>query len=211
MVDNVLLGHGAVANDNPIGPANPYFADDLEMNAYDPDIAAALIRDAGLRGLEIDLSVSNAAFPGAVEAAQLYKTSARDAGITINVVEEPRDGYWSDVWLQKSWSACYWSGRATEDWLFSTAYEAGAPWNDTGWVNDRFQALLVQARTELDSGKRRDQYREMQELVSKHGATVIPMYANFVDAHTTRIANSGVVGNAFQMDSARMIERWWMA
>ena len=210
MVDKVLMGHGAVAYDNPIGPANQYFADDLEVNTYDPDRAASLIRDAGLSGLEFDLYVSNAAFPNAIDAAQLYKTSAQAAGITINVIEVPRDGYWSDVWLQKPWCACYWSGRATEDWMFSTAYEAGAPWNDTGWVNDRFQDLLVQARTELDSSRRRDQYREMQELVSRNGGTVIPMYANFVDAHSTKIANSGVIGNAFQMDSARLIERWWM-
>jgi peptide/nickel transport system substrate-binding protein len=209
MVDKILLGHGAVSNDNPIGPANQYFAKDLEMNDYDPDKAKALLKEAGLDGLSVDLSAANAAFPGAVDAAQLYQASAKAAGININVVQEPDDGYWSNVWLKKPWCACYWSGRATEDWMFSTAYESGTPWNDTGWENARFQELLYSARAELDSDKRREQYTEMQMLLSSEGGTVIPMYANFVDAHSNKLTNSGTIGNVFQMDSSRMIERWW--
>lgn len=211
MVDKVLLGHGAVANDHPIGPANQYYADDLEQNSYDPDRAARLLREAGLAGSSIDLFAANAAFTGAVDAARLYQASARAAGLEINLVQEPDDGYWSNVWLKKPWCASCWSGRATEDWMFSTAYETAAPWNDTNWENDRFQNLLLTARAELDSDKRREMYTEMQRLLSKEGGSVIPIYANFVDAHSTRLANSGTIGNVSQMDSSRFIERWWRA
>lgn len=211
MVDKVLQGHGAVGNDNPIGPANQYFASDMPQNEYDPEKAKHLIKEAGLDGLQVDLSASNAAFGGAVDAALLYQASAKGAGIDINVVQEPADGYWSNVWLKKAWCACYWSGRATEDWMFSSAYETGVPWNDTGWENARFQELLLSARAELDTAKRKDQYTEMQMLISKEGGTVIPMYANYVDAHSTKLAHSETVGNVFQMDSSRMMERWWFA
>jgi len=211
MVDKILLGHGAVANDHPIGPANQYYAADLAQNDYDPEKAKSLLSEAGLDGLTVDLSASDAAFSGAVDAAQLYQASAKAAGIDINVVQEPADGYWSNVWLKKPWCACYWSGRATEDWMFSTAYESGVPWNDTSWENARFQELLLTARAELDSGKRKDMYTEMQMLMSSEGGTVVPMYANYVDAHSTKLANSGTIGNVFQMDSSRMMERWWFA
>ena len=211
MVDKILQGHGAVANDIPIGPANQYFAADLPMNDYDPDKAKFYLKEAGMDSLSVDLSASDAAFPGAVDAAQLYQASAKAGGIDINVVQEPADGYWSNVWLKKPWCACYWSGRATEDWMFSTAYESGVPWNDTGWENARFQELLLTARAELDSAKRAEQYYEMQALLSAEGGTVIPMYANYVDAHSAKLTNSGTVGNVFQMDSSRMIERWWFA
>jgi peptide/nickel transport system substrate-binding protein len=211
MVDKILLGHGAVSNDNPIGPANQYFADDLPMNDYDPDKAKFHLKEAGFDSIDLDLSAANAAFPGAIDAAQLYQASAKAAGININVVQEPDDGYWSNVWLKKAWCACYWSGRATEDWMFSTAYETGVPWNDTGWENERFQSLLLEARAELDTGKRRDMYREMQALVSSEGGTVIPMYANFVDAASTKLAHGEHIGNIFQLDSSRLIERWWFA
>ncbi|MFY0693181.1 MAG: ABC transporter substrate-binding protein [Paracoccaceae bacterium] len=211
MVDKILLGHGKVANDHPIGPANQYYYEDLAQNEYDPDKAKFYLKEAGLDSLSIDLSASNAAFSGAIDAAQLYQASAKGAGIDINVVQEPADGYWSNVWLKKPWCACYWSGRATEDWMFSTAYESGVPWNDTSWENARFQELLLTARAELDSGKRRDMYQEMQMIMSAEGGTVIPMYANYVDAHSTKLTNSGTIGNVFQMDSSRLMERWWFA
>ncbi len=211
MVDKILLGHGQVGNDTPIGPANQYYAADLEQLAYDPDKARFYMKEAGLTSLDVDLSASNAAFEGAVDAAQLYQSSAKGAGININVVQEPADGYWSNVWLKKPWCACYWSGRATEDWMFSTAYEAGAPWNDSQWDHPRFQELLITARAELDSNKRRDQYREMQEILRFDGAVVIPMFANFVQALSNSISTPETVGNLWQMDNARMAERWWMA
>ena len=79
------------------------------------------------------------------------------------------------------------------------------------WENARFQELLLAARAELDSNKRREQYREMQMLMSTEGGTVIPMYANYVDAHSSKLTNSGTTGNVFQMDSSRFMERWWFA
>ncbi|MEM7546177.1 MAG: ABC transporter substrate-binding protein [Pseudomonadota bacterium] len=211
MVDKILQGHGKVANDHPIGPANQYFADDLPQTAYDPDKAKFFLKEAGMDSLAIDVSVANAAFPGAIDAGQLFQGSAGAAGISVNVVKEPDDGYWSNVWLKKPFCACYWSGRATEDWMFSTAYETGVPWNDTFWENERFQSLLLEARAELDSDKRRTMYREMQSICSTDGGTVIPMYANYVDAHSTKLANSGTIGNLWQMDGSRIAERWWFA
>lgn len=211
LVDKILLGHGAVANDHPIGPANQYYAADLEQNDYDPEKAKSLLKKAGMEGLSVDLSVSEAAFAGATDAGQLIQNSAKAGGVNINVVKEPADGYWSNVWLKKPWCACYWSGRATEDWMFSTAYESGVPWNDHGWENARFQSLLLEARATLDTAKRKDMYTEMQSLCSKEGGTVIPMYANYVDAHSTKLANSGTIGNLWQMDGSRIAERWWFA
>ncbi|EBA14181.1 Twin-arginine translocation pathway signal [Roseobacter sp. CCS2] len=214
MVDKILLGHGQVGNDTPIGPASQYYHADMEQLEYDPDQAKFYLQQAGLDSLNIDLSASNAAFEGAVDAAQLFQASAAPAGINLNVVQEPADGYWSNVWLKKPFSAVYWSGRATEDWMFSTAYEAGVPWNDSQWDADdsaRFQELLISARAELDSAKRQEQYFEMQQILRDDGGVLIPMFANYVQAVNNRIASPDTVGNLWQMDNARMAERWSVA
>ena len=211
MVDKILLGHGRVGNDTPIGPANQYFADDLPQLAYDPDKAKFHLDKAGMTSLDIDLSASDAAFAGAVDAAQLFQASAKAGGININVVQEPADGYWSNVWLKKPFSAVYWSGRPTEDWMFSTAYEAGVPWNDSQWDDAEFQELLYKGRAELDSAKRREIYRDMQEILSTRGGVIVPMFANFVDAASTKLAHGEAIGNNFQMDGSRIAERWWFA
>jgi peptide/nickel transport system substrate-binding protein len=44
------------------------------------------------------LRTSDVAFPGAVDAAQLFQQSAAKAGIPLEMKREPDDGYWSDVW-----------------------------------------------------------------------------------------------------------------
>ena len=211
MVDKILLGHGAIGNDHPIGPANQYYAANLPQLEYDADRAKWHLQKAGMDSLSVQLSASDAAFTGAVDAAQLYQASASAAGITIDVVQEPADGYWSNVWLKKPWCACYWSGRATEDWMFQTAYAAGVPWNDTLWENARFQWLMLEGRAELDSNKRRWIYGEMQAIMSAEGGTIVPMYANYVDAHSTKLSHGADIGNLWQMDSSRIAERWWFA
>jgi peptide/nickel transport system substrate-binding protein len=214
MVDKILMGHGAVGNDTPIGPANQYFNDEMEQLEYDPDQAKFYLQQAGLDSIDIDFSASSAAFEGAVDAGQLFQASAAAAGININVIQEPADGYWSNVWLNKPFSACYWSGRATEDWMFATAYEAGAPWNDSQWDRDdsaRFQDLLLTARAELDSDKRREQYFEMQQILRDEGGVLVPMFANYVQAVNNRISSPDTVGNLWQMDNGRMAERWSVA
>ena len=142
----MLLGHGAIGNDHPIGPANQYYAADLPQNDYDPDLAKSLLKEAGLeasddRPVSLGRGLSRARWM----PASCTRPRRKAAGININVVQEPADGYWSNVWLKKPWCACYWSGRATEDWMFSTAYELGVPWNDTSWDNARFQELLLSA------------------------------------------------------------------
>ncbi|WP_425050976.1 ABC transporter substrate-binding protein [Psychromarinibacter sp. S121] len=211
MVDKILLGHGRVGNDSPIGPANQYYFADMEQHAYDPDKAKFYLKEAGAEGLSVDLSVSNAAFTGATDAAQLLQASAKAVGITINLVQEPADGYWSNVWLKKPWCACYWSGRATEDLMFSSAYATGVPWNDTHFENERFMELLVKGRVEFDSDKRRDIYHEMQQIVHDEGGAMIPMFANFVGAKSSKVTNSGTIGNVYKVDNGRVAERWWMA
>ena len=210
MVDKILLGHGSVGNDSPIGPANQYYAADLPALDYDPDKARHYLKKAGLDSIDVDLSVSDGAFSGAVDAGQLYQSSAAAAGININLIQEAADGYWSNVWLKKPWCACFWGGRATENWMFATAYETGVPWNDTFWHHDRFQDLLIQGRTELDDSRRRAIYTEMQAIISAEGATILPMFANYVDAHSTAVAHDEP-GKVWGMDSARLAERWWFA
>ena len=211
MVDKILQGHGAAGNDHPIGPANQYLAKDIPQLELDIDKAKFHLKAAGLTELNLDMSASSAAFNGAVDGAQLYQASAKAAGININVVQEPADGYWSNVWLKKGWCASYWSGRVTEDWMFSTSWASGVPWNESHWENARFQELLISARAELDSDKRREQYGEMQMLASAEGGVIIPMFANFVDAASSKLAHGPDIGNVWMMDSSRLTERWWFA
>lgn len=211
LVDKILAGHGSVANDNPIGPANRYFFAEMEPKAYDPDKAKFHLKEAGLDTLEVTLSAANAAFSGAVDAAVLMSEKAAAAGITINVDRVPDDGYWDNIWMKKPFCASYWGGRPVEDQMFTTAYVSGAEWNESFWSNEAFDKLLVAARSELDEAKRREMYQEMQRLVSFEGSTIIPMYNNYVMAVANSVATPEKISANWNLDGFRCVERWWFA
>lgn len=210
IVQTVLRGFGQVGNDHPIGPSQKYYNKDLPQRGYDPDKAKYYLKQAGLDSLKVDLSAADAAFAGAVDTAVLYKEHAAKGGIEINVVREPDDGYWSNVWMKKPFCMCYWGGRPTEDWMFTTAYAEGASWNDTFWSHKRFNELLVSARAELDEEKRRAAYYEMQEICSNEGGVIVPMFASYVMAMSKDIGLPKVAAN-WDLDGLRCMTRWWMA
>ena len=211
LVEKILFGYGTVGNDHPIGRGQRFFNDELEQTSYDPDRAKFHLREAGLDSLSVELAAADAAFPGAVDAAVLYQNSAEAANIDISVKRVPNDGYWSDVWMVHPFCAVYWGGRPVEDAMLTTAYAAGADWNDTFWENERFNTLLVAARAELDEDKRRAMYYEMQEILNRDGGTVIPMFANYVFASTTDLATGDGFSSHWDMDGKRWMERWWFA
>jgi len=201
ILDTVLRGHGMVASDSPIGPANPYFHAGLTPPVYDPDQARFWLRQAGLSSLNVDLGITGTELHGAVEMAKLFEQGAAAAGMMLNLVDRSAE----------SFRASLWAGRATEDWMFSTAYQQGAPWNESRWDHERFQSLLFAARAELDSDRRRAMYHEMQEILRDDGGVIIPVFASYLQALNDRIGTPETPGNLWSMDDARMAERWWIA
>ena len=103
---------------------------------------------------------------------------------------------------------CYWSGRPTEDLMFSVAYAADAPWNDTKWKQKQFNELLLAARAETDTKKRAQMYADMQEICKDEGATLVPMFAQILEAATDKIGHGPISGH-MEADGHRNAERWW--
>jgi len=103
--------------------------------------------------LKVSLSAANAAFEGAVDAATMFREQATKAGIDIEIVREPADGYWSSVWMKKPFVVSYWGGRPTEDWMFSQVYASDAKWNESYWKDPAFDKLLLEARCRARRGK----------------------------------------------------------
>ncbi|WP_334312313.1 ABC transporter substrate-binding protein [Cognatishimia sp. SS12] len=209
-LDQVLGGHGAIAHDQPIGPANQFYLPELSGHSYDPEKARFLLRRAGLGGHRFELTLSEAAFPLPEAGVAQLKDAFAKAGVNVGFRQAQAPGYWAGAWGASPWRASRWSGRATEDWMFSASAQTGAAWNETHWDNARFQQMLLAARAELSTARRRALYHDMQVLMSQEGGALIPVFANFLDAHHTRLAHGPVLGNLHGMDSARLIERWWL-
>ncbi len=210
LVDKVLFGYGKPGNDNPLASSMKYATDPAPAYTYDPEKAKSLLAKAGMSNLKVDLSASDAAFAGSVDAALLMAESAKAAGIDINVIREPNDSYWDNVWLKKPWCHCYWGGRPVADMFLTISLAADAAWNDTHWKHPRFNELLLQARGETDDAKRAAQYAEMQQLVHDDGGQMVLMFSNYVGAMTNKLGH-GELNADLDQDGGYMYDRWWFA
>jgi peptide/nickel transport system substrate-binding protein len=210
ILQRVLLGHGHLGNDTPIGPSYRYYAKDLPQTAYDPDKAKFYLKKANAENLSVDLSASTAAFAGAVDAAALYQQQAKKAGINVNIKREPADGYWDNVWMKSPFCTAYWGGYPTEGEMFALGYAPKAPWNDTYWTEPTFEKLRLSAMAELDDSKRRQIYGEMQQILNQQGGALIPCFANYIMGRSNTVGHGAIATNN-GFDGRRVAERWWIS
>jgi peptide/nickel transport system substrate-binding protein len=208
IIKKIAFGTAIPANDVHVSPNMPYWAE-LEQRTYDPDKAKHHLKQAGMENLKVSLSTADSVYSGAVDLCVLYAEQAKAAGITIDVVREPNDGYYSDVWLKKPFCMVQWGARPTPDQMFTLAYKDDASWNESHWQNKRFNELLLLAKAELDQPKRTEMYREMQELARDDGGTIIPMFTNFVYARRKNVMHGPNLAGSWAIDGARGASRWW--
>jgi hypothetical protein len=80
---------------------------------------------------------------------------------------------------------------------------AFAPWNEAHWQNPRFNKLLLQARAKLNDTFRAEQYREICQIASDDGGSIIPFFANFVYARTKKVAHGPSLAASWEIDGCR--------
>ena len=146
-VDNAVLlelgygGRGAVAANHHVGPAHPEYAD-IGMPTHDPARALELIKEAGMEDYEHELlSIDDAWRKDTTDAvaAQL-----RDAGIKVKRSVLPGSTFWND-WAKYPFSSTNWNHRPLGVQIWALAYRSDEPWNEFGWANAEFDAILEQA------------------------------------------------------------------
>ncbi len=211
IINKIAFGEATMGNDFHHSPAMPYYPEGIEQRTYDPDQAKSLLKKAGAEGLSISLSTADSVFSGAVDMCVLYAEQAKAAGINVNVVREPNDGYYSDVWLKKPFTAVSWGARPTPDVMYSLAYASDAAWNESHWQNEQFNELLVKAKAELNDELRAEMYREMAVLAKDDGGTIIPFFNNFVYAVRDNVQTGENLAPSWELDGARGPSRWWFA
>ncbi len=196
LLDDVLLGHGDIGRDTPVGPANQYFSAKLDAPTFDPELARHFLKESGVD--RIGLSLTQHLPTPAGHLADAIAAQFTALGLPVDV------GAGRGV-VQSS------AGRATEDWVLSTYLTAGAPWNTSNWTHPMFESMLLLARSELDSTKRRARYQDIQELLRNEGAMTVPVFVDHLQAVSDRIETPSAIGRHWAMDNARFAERWWRA
>lgn len=208
LANKVFSGHASLANDHPVPPFDQFYNPDLPQRDYDGDKVKYHLNKAGYAGEKITLHASDAAFVGAVDGGVLFAETAKKAGVNIEVIRAPVDGYWNQVWTKEPFCYCYWNARPTPELLLSLAYVTGAPWGDTFWENPTFDKLVADVRTELDNAKRKELYAEIQRILHHDGSTIVPVFQNLVHGVSDKLAH-GKISGASPFDFGRAFRTWW--
>jgi peptide/nickel transport system substrate-binding protein len=184
MVQQVLSGHGAIANDL-YARYDPVYASDLPQRQQDLEQAKSLLKQAGREGLSVEL-VTAPVFQGIVEAAQVFAEQAKGAGVDVKLRRVDTGTFYGDNYLQWTFAQDFWASRV---YLSQVAQGdlPDSPFNETHWGDPKFIDLIQQARAEVDEGKRADILHEAQTMQYEQGGYIIQYFSNIIDAHSAKL------------------------
>ena len=135
-------------------------------------------------GIDVTLHTMNES--GMLNLALAFKESVAPLGINVEVVHNPTSTYWEEIWLVEPFTVAAWIGRPASQAL-SLPLRSTGDWNESHWNNPRFDELLDLASSEADFQKRKDYYKEIQELLIEEVPTSYAMYTPAIVAHRARV------------------------
>ncbi|MET4103067.1 peptide/nickel transport system substrate-binding protein [Roseovarius sp. MBR-78] len=191
-VDNAIClelgydGRGTVAGNDHVSPLHPAHAD-LGPARYDPGEARRLATQAGLMGFKHELVTLDDEWQrasGDAVAAQL-----RDAGLRVVRRIVPGATFWAN-WRDYPFSGTQWNHRPLAVQVLGLAYRSGAAWNETGFANAEFDALLDEANALFDAEARRRVMARLQAILRDEGVIIQPYWRDLHNHHNGRLVNA---------------------
>ncbi|PZC46106.1 MAG: peptide/nickel transport system substrate-binding protein [Chloroflexi bacterium] len=204
ILQGAQFGLGGIAYDHPVVPTDPRFNADCKPPDYSPELAKSLLAEAGYpNGIDLTLYTSTAG-ASMVEMATILKESFRPAGINLDIVVMPEDGYWAEGWLVKPFTTVWWGGRPPYE-AFSVVYSSDAAWNESFWKNDRADALLKEALGAASLEDQKRVYGELQCLVIEEVPRIITVFRP-----VTLGVRNDVMGAAPMWDATMSVHKVWL-
>jgi peptide/nickel transport system substrate-binding protein len=191
-VDNAIcleLGHegrGTVAANDHVSPLHPAHAD-LGPAEHDPAEARRLVTEAGLMGFKHELVTLDdewQRYSGDAVAAQL-----RDAGLRVERRILPGASFWAN-WRDYPFSGTQWNHRPLALQVLGLAYRSDAAWNESGFANAEFDALLDEANALFDAEARRRVMARLQAILRAEGVMIQPYWRDLHNHHNGRLVNA---------------------
>jgi len=163
---------GSVAENHHVCPIHPEYAE-LPPILHDPDAAAAMIADAGLSDHTFELISVDEAWQSAT--CDSIAAQIRAAGINVDRKILPGATFWND-WLNYPFSATEWAMRPLGVQVLSLAYRSGVAFNESGYANPEFDALLDRASAIADVEERRSVMADLQKMMQEDGVLIQPFW-----------------------------------
>jgi peptide/nickel transport system substrate-binding protein len=177
-------GKGAPADNHHSGSMHPEHDPSVGRLPHDPARALELMKEAGMEDYEHELvSIDDDWRKNTTDAvaAQL-----RDAGIKVKRTILPGSTFWND-WTKYSFSSTNWNHRPFATQVWGLAYRSGEAWNEFGWSNSEFDALLAEANSIADDDARREVAGKIQAIVAEEGVTIQPYWRSLYRSHAPNV------------------------
>jgi peptide/nickel transport system substrate-binding protein len=207
MLNQIFGGKGKLGND-VFGRLDKSYPTDLPQREQDIDKAKSLLKAAGADNLSIDL-VTTPNAPGMIQAAQVFATQAKKAGVNVNVVQQTPTDYFANSYLKVPFSQDYWQ---TGPYLFTAgqALVPGAPFNFTQFNDPEYTALYNQAIATLDQAKRTDLIHRMAHIDYDRGGYIIPYFFPVIDAASPKVGGIKESANGYS-PGGNDFANFWLA
>ena len=144
---------------------------------FDPAKAQALLAEAGVSGLELELKTLN--LQERILAAQIIQAQLQAIGVTVKVTPLDSGPFWEmgddtkgdpknlEIYLMRFGT----SPDPQEATTWFTSDQVGV-WNWERWKSEEYDSLYKQGVAESDPAKRNEIYLRMQEIMEDTGAYV---------------------------------------
>ncbi len=196
-----LNNAGKVAENHHVGPMHIEYAD-IGPAVRDVEKARSLLAEAGQSDFEFELiSVDDDSNRNTVDAVA---AQMRDAGLNVKRTVIPGATFWND-WNKYPHSATEWYGRPLGVQVLALAYKSGVPWNETGYANAEFDALLEQALGTPDVEARRALMARLQQNLRDAGVIIQPFWRALY-----RSAREGVHGFEMHQSLEQHLDLVWI-
>lgn len=164
---NQVVFEGVMAAGNqPFPPTSPWYSADFPIPARDVEAAKALLAEAGVENLQIELQLSTD--PVAQQVGQVIQAMAAEAGITVNIVAKEFATQLSEQTAGNyEASQIGWSGRVDPDGNIHQFMTCDGGINDSKYCNPAVDELLNAARTSNNTEDRKAKYDEALAILAE--------------------------------------------
>lgn len=192
MVDNAVClelgynGLGQVAENHHVCPIHPAYAD-IGPASFDPVAGKAMLDETEFADYEHELVTLDDDWErntGASVHAQIV-----DAGVNIKHTVLPGSTFWND-WTKFPFSATAWNHRPLDVQVLSLAYRSGEAWNESGYANPEFDALMAEAMSIADADARREVMAKVQQTLRDDGVIIQPYWRSLYNHHNGTVVNA---------------------
>jgi peptide/nickel transport system substrate-binding protein len=196
LIEYILRGFAQPAI-SILPPQSWAYDGDVPKYPHDPERARALLDTAGYRsvnGVRFHIQMKTSTEESTRLLAAVFQQQLRDVGIALDIRTFESATFLADV--QKGLFQFYslrWIGGNQDPDMFEYVYHSrkfppnGA--NRSFYQSARIDALIDQARSEIDQNTRKKLYAEIQQLLAEELPSINLWYLDNVLVHNKRVTN----------------------